>query len=110
MFRFSKLGFAALTLGTGLFAAGCASNAPAQSSMETTPTGITCTKCQVTWVATPRGSGNDKGQIKTYAWGKKDTCPDCRDAVQSFVNTGKFEHTCKTCGDAMNVCTTHEMK
>ncbi|MGE5609433.1 MAG: hypothetical protein ACM359_09275 [Bacillota bacterium] len=84
---------------------GCASNTPPQSTLTPTTQGVTCTKCQVTWVKIPET--NQKGRIVGYTWGKRDVCPDCMDAVQSFFNTGKFQHTCKTCGDALQICESH---
>jgi hypothetical protein len=62
----------------------------------------------VTWVQVP--DANSKGHIVGYHSVKKDVCPDCMDAVTSFINTGKLEHTCKTCGDSMTVCEVHEAK
>jgi len=105
MFTFSKLALASLTLGMGLFIMGCAANTPPQSSLTATPQGVTCTKCQVTWVKVPTNNG--KGRIVGYTWAKRDTCPDCMDAVTSFFNSGKFQHTCRTCGDTMEICEAH---
>jgi hypothetical protein len=53
--------------------------------------------------------GGGKSYVITgYSWAKRDVCPDCMDAVQSFLNKGKFQHTCKTCGDTMEICKAHE--
>ena len=103
MFRSLTLAFVGLTVGAGLFATGCAST-PAQSSLEPSPQGVTCTKCQVTWVQVPTSNGK---RVTGYTWAKKDTCPDCMDAVTTFFNTGKLEHSCKTCGGSMEVCQAH---
>lgn len=92
-------------LGLGLLT-GCASNTPPQSTLAPTTQGVTCTKCQVTWVKIPETNG--KGRVVGYSWGQRDTCPDCMDAVQSFFNTGKFQHTCKTCGNSMEICQAHQ--
>ena len=111
MFRSLKLSLVGLTVGAGLFATGCASApAPAQSSLDAPRQAITCTKCQVTWVNLPTGAGGGQGRYTAYTWSKKDVCPDCMDAVTSFFNAGKFQHTCKTCGDTMEVCEAHEQK
>ena len=107
MFGFSKIALAGLTIGAGLIVAGCASTPP-QSTVATSPEGVaTCTKCQVTWVQIPTSNGK---RVTGYTWGKKDVCPDCMDAVTSFINTGKFEHNCKTCGDTMVPCVKQEAK
>lgn len=106
MFRFSKMAIAGLVLGAGIFATGCASNTPPQSTLAPSTQGVTCTKCQVTWVKVPTNNG--KGRIVGYTWAKRDVCPDCMDAVSSFLNKGKFQHTCKTCGDTMEICEVRE--
>ena len=108
MFRSLKLALAGLTVGAGLFATGCASTQPqAQANLEPSAQGVTCSKCEVTWVKVPTRDG--KGRVAGYTWAKKDVCPDCMDAVTSFFNTGKFEATCKTCGDSMKLCETHPL-
>ena len=112
MFRSLKLAFAGLVAGAGLFATGCASTPP-QSSLEPSAQGITCTKCQVTWVKIPVAAGGGQARYAGYTgyrWSKQDVCPDCMDAVTSFFENGKFQHTCKTCGDTMVICQRHEAK
>jgi len=106
MLRFSKLALAAMTLGTGLFVTGCASdnNKPAQSTLVPSSQGVTCSKCQVTWVKVPEMA---KSRIVGYTTRKSMVCPDCKDAVANFFATGKFERTCKTCGDSMEICEAH---
>ena len=105
MFRFTRMIVAGLALGLGLVLAGCASDSPPKSTVEATPQGVMCSKCQVTWVQSPELS--QKGRIIGYKTVKKDTCPDCMDAVTSFFNTGKLQHTCKTCGDTLEICEAH---
>lgn len=107
MIRFSKLALATATLGAGLLLAGCASDAnkPAESSLSTSSQGVTCTKCQTTWVKVPIDGG--KGRIVGYTSRKEMACPDCTSAVSNFFATGKLEHHCKTCGDSMEICEAH---
>jgi hypothetical protein len=106
MRRLFNLSIAGLALGTGLLIAGCAAdNKPAQSTLVTSADGVTCSKCQVTWVKYP--VANDKGRIVRYDTSKSMECPDCKDAVTNFFTTGKLEHTCKTCGDSMEICKAH---
>lgn len=94
-----------VSLGAAALVTGCASNTPPQSTLVASTQGVTCTKCQVTWVKVP--SRNRTGRIVGYHWAQKDICPDCMEAVTSFFNTGKFKHTCKTCGDSMEICEAH---
>jgi hypothetical protein len=106
MFGFSKLAIAGMTLGAGWLIVGCAANTkPAESTLVTTPDGVTCSKCEVTWVRYP--VTGDKGRIVRYDTHKSMQCPDCQDAVTNFFATGKLEHTCKTCGDSMEICKSH---
>jgi hypothetical protein len=105
VFRFNKLSFAVAALSAGLFVAGCtANNKPAESPLATTAQGVTCSKCEVTWVKVPETA---KGRVVGYTTRKSHVCPDCKDAVANFFATGKFQHTCKTCGDSMEICDAH---
>jgi hypothetical protein len=62
---------------------------------------FTCTKCKTVWVRHPQ----QLGKATVYRAQKKVVCPDCESAVMHFFKTGKFEHTCKACGDQLNQCT-----
>lgn len=104
MFGSIKSMVVAFAVTAGLFAVGCTSTNTPQSSLAPTDKGMTCTKCQVTWVQEPVSNGK---RVTGYQWAKKDICPDCRDAVQSFFASGKFDHTCKTCGDSLQICEAH---
>jgi hypothetical protein len=111
MFRFTLLAkttLAAFAVGSGLLLAGCAATEaePAAAPHALTGSeGVTCTKCQVTYARSP--VVNDKGRLARYETRKTHECPDCRDAVTNFFATGKLEHTCKTCGDTMELCEAH---
>ena len=106
MFRFSKWVLVSLILGMGVFVTGCASdNKPPQSTLVPSTQGVTCSKCQVTWVKYP--VQGDKARIVRYDTRKSMECPDCKDAVTNFFATGKLQHTCKTCGDSMEICEAH---
>jgi hypothetical protein len=99
-----SLGFC---LCSSLLALGCASNTPPQSTIAASDQGVTCTKCQVTWVNVPvRGS---HARIVGYTWAQRDVCPDCMDNVKSFFTAGKFQHMCKTCGETMEICKAHPL-
>lgn len=106
MFRFSKIVPVSLILAMALFATGCAAdNKPPQSALVQSTQGVTCAKCQVTWVTVPTDNG--KGRIVGYSSQKRMECPDCKDAVSNFFTTGKLQHACKTCGDSMEICEAH---
>ena len=105
MLRLNKL-IAGMTLVGGLVLAGCASsgNGAQAASAGASTQAVTCSKCKVTWVKVPDTA---KGRIVGYTNRKEMTCPDCKDAVANFFATGKFQHTCKTCGDSMELCEAH---
>ena len=97
----------ALTLGSGFLLAGCqADSKPAQSTLVPGDKGVTCSKCQTTWVSVPDGVGKG-GRIVGYTSRKEHACPDCKSAVTNYFATGKLEHSCKTCGAAMDICEAH---
>ncbi|HMP89695.1 MAG TPA: hypothetical protein PJ991_05815 [Kiritimatiellia bacterium] len=64
---------------------------------------IMCPKCETVWVKTVSRQGR---KAETYVSTKKMKCEDCKNAVESFIATGEFKHTCKTCGD-MVMCKVH---
>jgi uncharacterized UBP type Zn finger protein len=103
-----KLSLVAVVLSGGFLAAGCESkNASSAAPKENlvAQDGVSCSTCQVTWVKVPITPGGGKDwKVIGYTSRKSHECPDCRTAVQNFFATGKLEHTCKTCGDAMEVC------
>src|SRR5215203_3840211 len=104
-----RFSLAAVVLGAGLFAAGCQANgaAPANSTVAATQA-ANCSKCQVTWVKQPVTAGGGKDwRVLGYTSRKSHECPDCRSAAGNFFTTGKLEHTCKTCGDALEACEAH---
>lgn len=98
---------AAMALGTVLV--GCESDSPTAKSQSdhvdwATAQAVTCDKCKVTWVKSPE----HKGRIVSFTNRKSMVCPDCQGAVENFFSTGKFEHTCPTCGpNALDVCKIH---
>lgn len=111
MFRFSrKRGLGALALGAALLA-GCQSSGGGargrQSAAAATDTqqAVVCDKCKVTWVKVPGTTG--KPYVVAYRTRRSHECPDCRSAVSNFFATGKLQHTCETCGEALEVCKAH---
>lgn len=107
MLRAKRIGLMAMILGFGLILAGCQSDkSPPQSTLVPGDKGVTCSKCQTTWVKVPDGRG--KGlQVLGYTNRKEHACPDCKTAVANYFATGKLEHSCKTCGTAMDICEAH---
>ena len=102
---------AAVVLGAGLVAAGCQANgaAPAAAGNAGPATqAVACSKCHVTWVKQPVTAGGGKDwRVLGYTSRKSHECPDCRSAASNFFTNGKMEHTCKTCGDALEACEAH---
>jgi len=77
-------------------------NVRAEETNTESDVAIMCPKCETVWVKTPR----QVGKAVTYVSTKKMKCDDCKNAVASFMTSGKLEHTCKTCGD-MVMCKMH---
>jgi hypothetical protein len=59
-----------------------------------------CAKCETTWVRSP----HTINKTTVYRRHKTMACTDCDSAAANFFKTGKFEHTCKTCGDSLSAC------
>jgi len=94
-----------LTLGAGLVLGGCTANGGAKAPAPVASgQAVNCSKCQVTWVKVPDTA---KGRVVGYTNRKSMVCPDCKDAVANFFATGNLQHTCKTCGDSMDICEAH---
>ena len=70
------------------------------------PKAVTCTKCKITYVEIPT-TGQGKYPVHKFTTAQSMECPDCKDAVANFFTTGKLEHTCKHCGETMEVCKGH---
>ena len=109
MRRFTKVLFAGLFGATTLVAVGCQTdNKPAQSNPTVSKEGVSCDKCQTTWVQIPnRAAGRQGGEVVGYSTQKSHACPDCKSAAENFFATGKLEHACKTCGGNTEVCQQH---
>ena len=108
MSRAKRFGLWAGLLGGSLLLAGCQAAGDHSTEAAAAPStqALVCDKCKVTYVQVPVGAG--KGSpITEYRQQKSMVCPDCKSAAANFFATGKFEHTCKTCGDTMEICKAH---
>jgi hypothetical protein len=106
MFGLSKTVFAGLAVAAGLVLAGCTSTSAKETAGAPLDKGVTCSKCQVTYVKVPVQQGSKPGVVG-YRTAKSHECPDCKSAVENFFATGKLEHNCKTCGVALDICEAH---
>ena len=89
----------------GLFVAGCQSGGDRATAEIASTQAVTCDKCKVTYVRVPAHRG--KSRTIGYRSVKRMECPECRTAAENFFSTGKFQHTCKICGDSMEICDAH---
>jgi hypothetical protein len=97
-----KIGVFGLSLIAGALLVSCkTASAPREMASEA----VQCDKCKVTWVKVPHRAG--KAGIVSYSAFKQMECPDCRNAVLNFFETGKFQHECKTCGGNLAICEAH---
>jgi hypothetical protein len=101
MFGIGKMFVASVSIGAAALLAGCQDTGGHRMNAGAMPEkGVTCAKCQVTYLESPAG----KGSPLKYTTSKME-CPDCKSAVASYFSTGKLEHSCKTCGpDALQIC------
>jgi hypothetical protein len=108
---FTRALFVSAALAVAGLVSGCQSDNGTNAASAAAPAtqAVTCSKCKVTWVKYPITAGGGKDhRIIGYRTRKSMECPDCKSAVANFFTTGKFEHTCKTCGpDAMEICEAH---
>ena len=73
-------------------------------------TAVMCDKCKTVWVKRPSnigGVGKGGGGVTTYRDAKVMQCPDCENAIVTFVKTGQLQHRCTRCGGTMTHCTVH---
>ena len=104
MYRATKLFLMAFSVGAAALLAGCQSSdhQPA-SAAAASEQAVTCSKCKVTYFQTPVA----KNSVVKYTTSKME-CPDCKSAAATFFSTGKFQHSCKTCGDTLEICELHQ--
>jgi ribosomal protein S27E len=97
-----KIGAVGLGLIAGTLLAGC-KTAPATHTMASDA--VQCDTCKVTWVKVPHHTG--RSGVVGYSSFKQMECPDCRNMVVNFFETGNLEHTCKACSGNMTICESH---
>jgi hypothetical protein len=109
MLSLRKIGMWGLGMGMLIALAGCQSSGSAKGGSVAAggePKAVACTKCKITYVEVPT-SGQGKYPVHKFTTSQSMECPDCKDAVANFFATGKLEHTCKHCGETLEVCTNH---
>lgn len=88
--------------GVAILAAGCSTVSPKMSAdASNKEQAVMCSKCQTVWVQ--RGYQEGK-HVVAYRQDKQMVCPDCQSAIVTFFKTGKWQHTCKTCGENLSEC------
>jgi hypothetical protein len=110
MSRAKQFGILAGLLGSGLLVAGCQASGGRSSEATAAPPStqaVTCDKCKVTYVQVPAVATKGAPGLVGYRSVRHHECPDCKSAAANFFATGKFQHTCKTCGDTMELCQGH---
>jgi len=103
--RTPKIVIASLFTASALFVAGCQSTPTQAANESASKEALTCDKCKTTYVKVPVTGG--KTRVVGYRSEKRMECPDCKTAAENFFATGNWQHTCKTCGDAIEVCKAH---
>ena len=100
-----KIAIASLFTASALFVTGCQANGTQAAAEPASTQAVTCDKCKVTYVKVPIRGG--KSRVVGYRSEKRMECPDCKSAAENFFATGQWQHTCKTCGDSIEVCKAH---
>jgi hypothetical protein len=81
-----------------LLAAGCASSDHSGHERHADVAGMTCPKCETTWVG-PHARAGGSSKIQALHWGREAVCPDCDAMAQSYFKDGETVlHDCPTCG------------
>jgi hypothetical protein len=95
-----------LTYGGGLLAAtllvsGCAADNHAGQDRHSAVMGMTCPKCETTWVG-PHATGGGSPKVQALHWGRQEVCPDCDATARAYLKDGQaVPHNCPTCGVTM---------
>jgi hypothetical protein len=92
--RIFGVGGAVLT--AGLFLGGCAADNQAGHDRHAAVMGMTCPKCETTWIG-PHGKGS-AGRVQALHWGREEVCPDCDAMAQAYFKDGETVlHNCPMC-------------
>ena len=84
-------------LATTLFLGGCAADNHSGHAKHADVVGMTCPKCETTWVG-PHGAAGGSSKIQALHWGREAVCPDCDAMAQAYFKDGeKVLHNCPTC-------------
>ena len=62
---------------------------------------VVCRKCETIW---PHYKGPHARRLTPWKSPSNMKCPDCETAVVTFFKTGRFQHSCKTCGGQLLHC------
>ncbi len=71
---------------------------------------VMCDKCKTVWVKQPSNMGGTSkggGGVTTYRDAQVMQCPDCENAIITFVKTGQLKHRCSHCGGTLTHCMKH---
>ena len=84
-------------LAAGAFVGGCASANHSGHEAHAATMGMTCPKCETTWVG-PHAVGGGSPKVQAYHWGQQEVCPDCDAMAEAYFKDGaKVLHNCPTC-------------
>ncbi len=92
-----------LAAAAALLISSCTSMRP--QSGTTRVSGLTCDKCEAIWLPTVAATGKPGSGYHTYRMSRKMVCPDCENIMATFMRTGKFSHSCPSCGGQITRCT-----
>ena len=89
--------FGGAVLTAALFLGGCAADNHAGPNRHAPVMGMTCPKCETTWVG-PHAIGGGGPKVQALHWGRQEVCPDCDAMANAYFKNGEtVPHNCPTC-------------
>ena len=84
-------------MAAGACVGGCASSDHSGHGRHDAIAGMTCPKCETTWVG-PHGGVGASSKSHALHWGREEVCPDCDAMAEAYFKDGeKVLHNCPTC-------------
>jgi len=91
------LTYGGAVLATTLFLGGCATGNHDGHARHADVAGMTCPKCETTWVG-PHAQAGGTPKVQALHWGREAVCPDCDVMAEAYFKDGETVlHNCPTC-------------
>jgi hypothetical protein len=95
------LTYGSAVVSAALFLGGCAADNHAGHNGHDAVMGMTCPKCETTWVG-PHAVGGGSPKVQALHWGRQEVCPDCDSMARTYFKDGQMvPHDCPMCNVTM---------